>query len=75
MSSFGKISRVGIKCSGTYGLGLLRYMQSSGIEILEVTEPYKVDRRKRGKDDTIDAEEAAYSQLRTVIPKARDGMV
>lgn len=78
MSSFGKISRVGIECSGTYGLGLLRYMQSSGIEVLEVTAPDKVDRRKRGKDDTIDAENAAhaaYSKLRTVTPKTRDGMV
>lgn len=78
MSSFGKISRVGIEWSGTYGLGLLRYMQSSGIEVLEVTAPDKVDRRKRGKDGTIDAENAAhaaYSKLRTVTPKTRDGMV
>lgn len=78
MSSFGRVSRVGIECSGTYGLGLLRYMQSSGIDVLEVTAPDKVDRRKRGKDDTMDAENAAhaaYSKLRTVTPKTRDGMV
>ena len=78
MSSFGRVARVGIECSGTYGLGLLRYMQSSGIDVLEVTAPDKSDRRKRGKDDTLDAENAAhaaFSKLRTVTPKTRDGMV
>ncbi|WP_413282512.1 IS110 family transposase [Vibrio sp. MA40-2] len=78
MSSFGRVSRIGIECSGTYGLGLLRYMQSSGIEVLEVTAPDKSDRRKRGKDDSLDAENAAhaaFSKLRTVTPKTRDGMV
>ena len=78
MSSFGRVSRVGIECSGTYGLGLLRYMQSSGIDVLEVTAPDNSDRRRRGKDDTLDAENAAhaaFSKLRTVTPKTRDGMV
>lgn len=78
MSSFGKISRVGIECSGSYGQGLLRYMQSSGVEVLEVTAPDKSDRRKRGKDDTLDAQNAAHAAFsghRTVTPKSRDGMV
>ena len=78
MSSFGKVARVGIECSGTYGLGLLRYMQSSGVEVLEVTAPDKADRRKRVKDDTLDAENAAHAAFslhRTVTSKARDGMV
>jgi transposase len=78
MASFGTVSRVGIECSGTYGLGLLRYMQSGGIEVLEVTAPDRLDRRRRGKDDTLDAENAAhaaFSRLRTVTPKTRDGMV
>jgi transposase len=46
--------------------------------VLEVTAPDKHDRRKRGKDDTIDAENAAhaaFAQVRTVTPKTRDGMV
>ncbi|TMO64575.1 IS110 family transposase [Pseudoalteromonas aurantia] len=78
MSSFVRVSRVGIEFSGTYGLGLLRYMQSSGIDVLEVTAPDNSDRRRRGKDDTLDAENAAhaaFSKLRTVTPKTRDGMV
>ncbi|MBK4739322.1 IS110 family RNA-guided transposase [Noviherbaspirillum pedocola] len=78
MRSFGELSRVGIECTGTYGAGLLRYLQQNGVTVLEVTAPDKCDRRKRGKDDTIDAENAAHAAfagIRTVTPKTRDGMV
>ncbi|CCF86850.1 putative IS110 family transposase [Salmonella enterica subsp. enterica serovar Senftenberg str. SS209] len=37
-----------------------------------------MERRKRGKSDTIDAEcaaHAAFSGIRTVTPKTRDGMI
>ena len=50
MGAFGSLQRVGIEATGTYGAGLLRYMQKAGIEVLEVTTPDKHDRRKaRGK--------------------------
>jgi len=78
MQSLGEVKRIGIECTGTYGVGLLRYLQQFDIEILEVTSPDKTDRRKRGKDDTIDAENAAHAAfagIRTVTPKTRDGMV
>ena len=57
---------------------LLRYMQTAGIEVLEVTTPDKSDRRKRGKDDDLDAQNAAHAAFagrRTVTPKSRDGMI
>lgn len=60
MRSFGELSRVGIECTGTYGAGLLRYLQQGGVTALEVTTPDKCDRRKRGKDDTVDAEEVDH---------------
>lgn len=78
MRSFGEVCRVGVECTGTYGAGLLRYLQRAGITTLEVTTPDKTVRRKRGKDDTIDAENAAhaaYAGVRTVTPKTRDGMI
>jgi transposase len=78
MRSFGQLQRIGIECTGTYGAGLLRYVQSAGVEVLEVTTPDKNDRRKRGKDDDLDAQNAAhaaFSGKRTVTPKSRDGMV
>ena len=78
MRSFGEVIRVGVECTGTYGAGLLRFLQTSGVTVLEVTTPDKTDRRKRGKDDVIDAQNAAHAAFagtRTVTPKRRDGMI
>lgn len=78
MRSFGELARVGVECTGTYGAGLLRYLQQAHVTVLEVTAPDKSDRRKRGKDDTLDAcnaAHAAFAGVRTVTPKTRDGMI
>lgn len=78
MRSFGELARIGVECTGTYGAGLLRYLQQAGITVLEVTAQDRSDRRRRGKDDTIDAENAAHAAfagVRTVTPKTRDGMI
>jgi len=78
MQSFGTVERIGVECTGTYGAGLLRYLNQAGLQVLEVTTPDKTDRRKRGKDDTLDAENAAHAAfagIRTVTPKTRDGMI
>jgi transposase len=78
MQSFGPLERIGVEATGTYGAGLLRYMQKSGVQVLEVTAPDRHDRRKRGKDDHLDAEaaaHAAFAGIRTVTPKTRDGMI
>src|SRR4051812_49716390 len=53
-------------------------MQNAGVEVLEVTTPDKHDRRKRGKNDDLDAQNAAHAAFagrRTVTPKSRDGMI
>jgi transposase len=76
--SFGQLRRVGVEATGTYGAGLLRYMQNAGVEVLEVTTPDTHDRRKRGKNDDLDAQNAAHAAFagrRTVTPKSRNGMV
>lgn len=78
MRAFGQLRRIGVECTGTYGAGLLRYMHKAGVEVLEVTTPEKSDRRKRGKDDDLDAQNAAHAAFagrRTVTPKSRDGMI
>jgi transposase len=78
MRAFGSLQRVGIEATGTYGAGLLRYMQKAGVEVVEVTTPDKHDRRKRGKNDDLDAQNAAHAAFagkRTVTPKSRDGMI
>jgi transposase len=78
MRSFGELRRVGIESTGSYGAGLLRYMQSADVEVLEVTTPDRHDRRKRGKNDDLDAANAAHAAFagqRTVTPRSRNGMV
>jgi transposase len=78
MRAFGSLQRVGIEATGSYGAGLLRYLQKAGVEVLEVTTPDKHDRRKRGKNDDLDAQNAAHAAFagkRTVTPKSRDGMI
>ena len=50
----------------------------AGVEVLEVTAPDKQDRRRRGKNDDLDAQNAAHAAFagkRTVTPKSRDGMI
>tara|TARA_R110000850_G_scaffold265673_1_gene395503 strand:+ start:142 stop:465 length:324 start_codon:yes stop_codon:yes gene_type:complete len=39
------------ECYGSRSVGLLRYMQAAGVEILEVTAPFKLDGRRRGRYD------------------------
>ena len=78
MRSFGWLQRVGVEATGTYGAGLLRYLQHAGVEVLEVTTPDPHDRRKRGKTDDLDAQNAAHAAFagrRTVTPKSPDGMI
>jgi transposase len=78
MRSFGEVQRIGIESTGSYGAGLLRFMQQAGVEVLEVTTPDKHDRRRRGKNDDLDAQNAAHAAFagkRTVTPRSRDGMV
>lgn len=45
MRSFGQLRRVGVEATGTYGAGLLRYLQNAGVEVLEVTS------RQRGSSE------------------------
>ncbi len=78
MRSFGDLRRIGVESTGSYGAGLLRFMQAAGVEVLEVTTPDKHDRRRRGKNDDLDAQNAAHAAFagkRTVTPRSRDAMV
>ena len=78
MRAFGELQRIGIKSTGSYGAGLLRFMQQAGITVLEVTTLDKQDRCWRGKNDDLDAQNEAYAAFagqRTVTPRSRDGMI
>ena len=78
MRSFGELLRIGIKSTGSYGAGLLRFMQQAKVAVLEVTTADKQVRRRRGKNDDLDAQNAAHAAFagqRTVTPRSRDGMI
>jgi transposase len=78
MRGFGELKRIGTESTGSYGAGLLRFLQATGIEVLEITAPDRQDRRRRGKNDDLDAQNAAHAAfagVRAVIPRSRDGMV
>ncbi len=78
MRSFGRVSRVGVEQTGSYGAGVVRHLSRAGIPVLEVTGPDKAQRRGRGKDDAIDAVAAALAALhgkRVSIAKTRDGRI
>src|SRR6202162_3022052 len=63
MRSFGDLQRIGIESTGSYGAGLLRFMQQAGIAVLEVTTPDKQDRRRRCQNDGLDRQNAAHAAL------------
>jgi transposase len=77
LSGHGQLGPVGIEGTGSYGAGLSRYLRRAGVTVVEVNRPARADRRRRGKSDPIDAENAARAVLAgaTGTPKASDGAV
>lgn len=76
--SFGTLRRAGVECTGSYGAALARHLRAEGVEVIEVNQPDKADRRRRGKSDAIDAEAAARAVLSgraSAAAKSADGPV
>ncbi|MFJ6686803.1 transposase [Streptomyces werraensis] len=76
--TLGHLSQAGVECTGSYGAALSRYLLSQGITVVEVNQPDKATRRRRGKSDIIDAEAAARAVVTgraTATAKAGDGPV
>jgi transposase len=61
--AFSPVRAFGIEGTGSYGAGLTRSLQMGEYRILEVNWPDRSVRRRKGKDDTIDAEAAARAVL------------
>jgi transposase len=73
---FGVLDRVGIEGSGSFGVGLARFLRARGVEIVEVNRPNRQHRRSFGKHDTADDEAAAralQANTATGEPKSADG--
>ena len=64
--------------TGSYGVGLARFLTATGIEVVEVDRPNRQLRRRKGKSDPTDAVAAARAALSgsaTGAPKYRNGPV
>jgi transposase len=73
--SHGEIDRVGVEGTGSWGVGLSRFLHDHEIMVIEVD---RQNRRKVGKSDSTDAVAAARAALSgsaSVIPKTRNGPV
>jgi len=75
---FGTVLRAGVECTGSYGAGLARYLAAQQVPVVEVNQPDRSTRRRRGKTDAVDAEAAARAALSGIaraLPKSGDGHV
>ncbi len=78
LAGFGPVTRVGVEGTGSYGVGLARFLTVADVEVVEVDRPNRQVRRKQGKSDPTDAVAAARAALSgqaSVTPKARNGPV
>jgi len=76
--TLGRVRRAGVECTGSYGAALTRHLRAAGVQVIEVNQPDKGTRRRRGKTDAIDAEAAARAVLAgraTATAKTGDGPV
>ena len=78
LSGFGRLLKVGVEGTGTYGAGLARHLAAADVAVVEVDRPDRKTRRRQGKSDPIDAIAAARAVLAgtaTGAPKTRTGPV
>jgi transposase len=76
LSGFGRVERVGVEGTGSYGAGVARFLLDHDVEVLEVDRPNRQARARRGKSDPLDAIEAAraaQSGRASGVAKSRDG--
>ncbi len=78
LTGFGPVTRVGVEGTGSWGVGLTRFLTDHDMTVVEVDRPNRQTRRKQGKSDPTDAVSAARAALSgtaTVTPKSRNGRV
>ena len=63
LASFGQIAAVGVESTGSFGAALTRSLVERGCRVIEINQPHRHLRARRGKNDAIDAEAAARKVL------------
>ncbi|MFD8722596.1 IS110 family transposase [Streptomyces sp. NPDC059629] len=73
----GTVGRAGVEGTGSYGASLSRYLLAQGVDVFDVNWMDRADRRRRGKSDPLDAQNAARAVLsgRASGAKTGDGPV
>ena len=74
----GAVRRAGVEGTGSYGASLSRYLLAQGVDVIDVNRMDRADRRRRGKSDPLDAQNAARAVLSgraRARAKAGDGPV
>jgi len=61
--ALGRLERIGIEGTSSYGAGITRAAVAAGIEVREVIRPERSVRRLQGKSDPIDAYQASLSSF------------
>lgn len=78
LEGFGTIEALGIESTSSYGAGLTRWLTARQIRVLEINQPHKHTRSRKGKSDSVDAEAAARKVLSgecAVVPKDTGGAI
>nr|WP_246841450.1 hypothetical protein [Chroococcidiopsis sp. TS-821] len=74
-----EIAAFGVEGTGSYGKGLSQFLRRQGLKVIEVSRPCRRgQQRLQGKDELLDAEDAARQVLAgqaTAIPKSDEGAV
>jgi transposase len=76
--TLGEKATFGVEGTGSYGAGLASYLRRHGHRVVEVNRPDRQARHRSGKNDPLDAENAARAVLAgtaTAVPKSADGHV
>jgi transposase len=75
---YGRVTTAGVEGTGSYGYRLAQHLTGQGIKVVEVNRPDRARRRRKGKNDPVDAEAAARAVLAgdaLAVPKDRNGAV
>ncbi|WP_181802649.1 IS110 family RNA-guided transposase [Streptomyces shenzhenensis] len=63
LNAHGRVTAIGVEGTSSYGAGFTRAARSHGHPVVEVNRPDRVERRRIGKSDPIDAYAAARAAL------------
>ena len=72
---FGPVKQIGVEGTGSWGVGLSRFLADHDVVVVEVDRPNRQKRRKSDPTDAVAAARAALSGEASVTPKSRDGAV